>query len=109
MGPHYSGCVWDLPIAEKLQRHRKNFNQALCTERIRGRKATWGKAGAPYRKYFSVLFDTPTGATIVCTFGAVLIVMFFVHLLFFHGRNAHTLEGATAAASPRERMLQEKG
>ena len=30
--------------------------------------------------------DTPTGATIVCTFGAVLILMFLVHLLFFHGR-----------------------
>jgi hypothetical protein len=30
--------------------------------------------------YFSVLLDTPTGATIVCTFGAVLIVMFFVYL-----------------------------
>ena len=25
--------------------------------------------------YFSVLFDLPTGATIVCTFGLVLIVM----------------------------------
>jgi zinc/manganese transport system permease protein len=25
--------------------------------------------------YFSVLFDLPTGATIVCTFGLVLVVM----------------------------------
>ncbi len=25
--------------------------------------------------YFSVLFDLPTGATIVCTFGLALIVM----------------------------------
>src|SRR5262249_38879418 len=25
--------------------------------------------------WFSVMFDTPTGATIVCTFGAVLICM----------------------------------
>jgi zinc/manganese transport system permease protein len=25
--------------------------------------------------YFSVLFDFPTGATIVCTFGLVLVVM----------------------------------
>src|ERR1700681_362148 len=31
--------------------------------------------------YFSVLFDLPTGAAIVCTFGAVLIIMFFAHLL----------------------------
>src|SRR5881296_4340774 len=29
--------------------------------------------------YFSVALDLPTGATIVCTFGAVLIAMFFVH------------------------------
>src|SRR5260370_31060298 len=32
--------------------------------------------------YFSVLLDLPTGAAIVCTFGAVLIIMFFVHSLF---------------------------
>jgi zinc/manganese transport system permease protein len=25
--------------------------------------------------YFSVIFDLPTGATIVCTFGLVLVVM----------------------------------
>src|ERR687884_1728760 len=30
--------------------------------------------------YFSVLLDAPTGATIVCTFGAVLILMFLIHL-----------------------------
>src|SRR6195256_2932910 len=43
--------------------------------------------------YFSVLLDLPTGATIVCTFGGVLILMFFVHLIFFHDR-ARSLEGA---------------
>ncbi len=32
--------------------------------------------------YFSVLFDLPTGATIVCTFGLVLIVMAAVRPLF---------------------------
>jgi ABC-type Mn2+/Zn2+ transport system permease subunit len=32
--------------------------------------------------YFSVLLDLPTGATIVCTFGAVLIVMHCIHLAF---------------------------
>src|SRR5712675_3157258 len=42
--------------------------------------------------YFSVLLDLPTGAAIVCTFGAVLIVMFFVHLLFFHGRKPNVQE-----------------
>jgi len=47
--------------------------------------------------YFSVTFDMPTGAMIVCTFGAVLVVMFIVHLLFFHGPKAHELEGAESA------------
>ena len=33
--------------------------------------------------YFSVYFDLPTGATIVCTFGAALIGMAIVRSLFF--------------------------
>jgi zinc/manganese transport system permease protein len=56
--------------------------------------------------YFSVLLDLPTGATIVCTFGAVLILMFFIHLTFFHGRRARILEGASSVEKPRERVLQ---
>ena len=55
--------------------------------------------------YFSVLLDLPTGATIVCTFGAVLVCMFFVHLIFFHGSKAHPLEGAAAVENPKERVL----
>jgi zinc/manganese transport system permease protein len=55
--------------------------------------------------YFSVLLDLPTGATIVCTFGGVLILMFFVHLIFFHGGRARVLEGASSAEKPRERVL----
>src|SRR5262249_30882439 len=51
--------------------------------------------------YFSVLLDLPTGATIVCTFGAVLIAMFFVHLVFFHGRDAHALAGAASVPNPK--------
>src|SRR5256714_1462292 len=58
--------------------------------------------------YFSVLLDLPTGATIVCTFGGVLILMFFVHLLFFHGKQARALAGAGSVENPRERILQEK-
>jgi zinc/manganese transport system permease protein len=50
--------------------------------------------------YFSVLLDMPTGATIVCTFGAVLVLMFLVHLVFFHGRSAHALEGASSVEKP---------
>jgi len=55
--------------------------------------------------YFSVLLDLPTGATIVCTFGGVLILMFFIHLIFFHGRRAQALEGASSVEKPRERVL----
>jgi zinc/manganese transport system permease protein len=36
--------------------------------------------------YFSVFFDTPTGATIVCTFGAVLVCMAIVKSVFFRVR-----------------------
>jgi zinc/manganese transport system permease protein len=58
--------------------------------------------------YFSVLLDLPTGATIVCTFGAVLVAMFFVHLLFFHGKQVHALAGADSVENPAEGMVQEK-
>jgi zinc/manganese transport system permease protein len=54
--------------------------------------------------YFSVLLDLPTGATIVCTFGGVLILMFFVHLIFFHGGRARALAGASSVEKPRERV-----
>src|SRR5258707_4332358 len=59
----------------------------LFAERIGRRLAigwTMGTLVSGLGVYFSVLLDTPTGATIVCTFGAALIVMFFVHLFFFH-------------------------
>jgi len=54
---------------------------------------------------FSVWLDLPTGATIVCTFGAVLVVMFLTHLIFFHGSKAHALEGATSVANPKESLV----
>ena len=41
--------------------------------------------------YFSVLLDLPTGATIVCTFGAVLVVMFFIHLIFLRAQQRRPL------------------
>jgi hypothetical protein len=56
--------------------------------------------------YFSVVLDLPTGATIVCTFGAVLVAMFLVHLLFFHGREARVLAGASSLPNPKEQVLQ---
>ena len=56
--------------------------------------------------YFSVLLDLPTGATIVCTFGVVLILMFLIHVIFFHRRHAHELHGATSVEIPNARSLQ---
>ena len=47
--------------------------------------------------YFSVWLDLPTGATIVCTFGAVLPLVFLLHVLFFHGPRARPLKGARSA------------
>ena len=58
--------------------------------------------------YFSVLLDLPTGATIVCTFGGVLILMFFIHLFFFHGRKAHDLHGAASQEQVAQPVLQER-
>ena len=52
--------------------------------------------------YFSVLLDLPTGATIVCTFGAVLIVMFLIHLFFSRGNKARLLDEASSGERARE-------
>jgi len=81
----------------------------LFADRVGRRLAigwTMGTLVSALGVYFSVELDLPTGATIVCTFGAVLVVMFLIHLLFFHGRSAHPLEGAASVESPNERVLQ---
>jgi ABC-type Mn2+/Zn2+ transport system permease subunit len=36
--------------------------------------------------YLSVLLDLPTGATIVCTFGAILLLMFLLRQILPWGR-----------------------
>ena len=80
----------------------------LFADRVGPRLAigwTMGTLVSALGVYFSVSLDTPTGATIVCTFGAVLILMFLVHLLFFHGQKAHVLEGASSAEGAREPAL----
>src|SRR5947199_3841780 len=46
--------------------------------------------------YFSVFFDLPTGATIVCTFGAVLVCMAIAKTLFFKVRQAQTKQAELA-------------
>jgi zinc/manganese transport system permease protein len=53
---------------------------------------------------FSVLLDLPTGATIVATFGGVLVVMFLIHLAYYHGGRAGTLKGASSLERPQERL-----
>ncbi len=55
----------------------------LFAEKIGTRLAigwTMGTIVSALGVYLSVLLDLPTGATIVCTFGAVLVCMFFVHM-----------------------------
>lgn len=55
----------------------------LFAERIGTRLAigwTMGTIVSALGVYLSVLLDLPTGATIVCTFGAVLVCMFFAHM-----------------------------
>src|SRR6202048_2786576 len=72
----------------------------LFADRIGPRLAigwTMGTLVSALGVYLSVLLDTPTGATIVVTFGGVLIVMFFFHLFLHHGREPRQLEGATSS------------
>ncbi len=81
----------------------------LFAERVGRRLAigwTMGTLVSALGVYFSVLWDLPTGATIVCTFGAVLVAMFLIHIIFFHGRVAPLLEGAAVAGKSEERILQ---
>jgi zinc/manganese transport system permease protein len=71
----------------------------LFADRVGRRLAigwTMGTLVSALGVYFSVLMDLPTGAAIVCTFGAVLIVMFFIHLFFFHGHKSPAPEGASS-------------
>ena len=79
----------------------------LFADRVGRRLAigwTMGTLVSALGVYFSVLLDLPTGATIVCTFGAVLVTMFLSHLLIFHGRRAQALAGETSAKNPKERV-----
>jgi zinc/manganese transport system permease protein len=61
----------------------------LFADRIGTRLAigwTMGTLVSALGCYFSVYFDLPTGATIVCTFGAVLVCMALVKTFFFKVR-----------------------
>src|SRR5947209_5943472 len=72
----------------------------LFADRIGSRLAigwTMGTLVSALGCYLSVQLDTPTGATIVVTFGGILVLMFFVHLILHRGRSARELEGAASA------------
>jgi zinc/manganese transport system permease protein len=61
----------------------------LFADRIGPRLAigwTMGTLVSALGVYLSVVLDLPTGATIVCTFGGVLVLMFAFHLILYHGR-----------------------
>src|ERR1700720_4885087 len=65
----------------------------LFADRIGPRLAigwTMGTLVSALGCYFSVYFDLPTGATIVCTFGAVLICMAIAKAFFFNVRESDT-------------------
>ena len=69
----------------------------LFADRIGPRLAlgwTMGTLVSALGVYLSVVLDLPTGATIVCTFGAVLVLMFVAHFLLFHGRKSPSEQGA---------------
>src|SRR6267154_1716905 len=72
----------------------------LFADRIGTRLAigwTMGTLVSALGCYLSVQMDTPTGATIVVTFGGILVLMFFLHLIVHHGRSSRELEGAASA------------
>ena len=63
----------------------------LFADRIGTRLAigwTMGTLVSALGCYLSVWIDLPTGATIVCTFGAVLIVMVLLRTTYFHYKNS---------------------
>ena len=79
----------------------------LFADRIGPRLAigwTMGTLVSALGCYLSVQLDTPTGATIVVTFGGVLVLMFLLHLLVHHGRGTE-LAGTPAA----QRELSQEG
>jgi zinc/manganese transport system permease protein len=79
----------------------------LFADRIGRRLAigwTMGTLVSALGIWFSVQFDLPTGATIVATFGATMIVMFCIHLLYFQGSRAQLLRGASSVGRPQEKV-----
>jgi zinc/manganese transport system permease protein len=79
----------------------------LFADRIGRRLAigwTMGTLVSALGCYLSVAWDFPTGATIVCTFGGVLVLMFLVYVLLSRrGGAPEPTSEATAAMAGRDR------
>jgi len=74
----------------------------LFADRIGPRLAigwTMGTLVSALGVYLSVVLDLPTGATIVCTFGGILVLMFIVHLIIYHWKKPEEAAEAATAVS----------
>ena len=74
----------------------------LFADRVGRRLAigwTMGTLVSALGVYFSVQLDLPTGATIVCTFGGVLALMFLAHYFVFRRRRAEEAQPAYSRAA----------
>ena len=72
----------------------------LFADRICPRLAigwTMGTLVSALGVYLSVVLDLPTGATIVCTFGGILVLMFVVHLIIYHYKRPNEASDAATA------------
>jgi zinc/manganese transport system permease protein len=75
----------------------------LFADRIGPRLAigwTMGTLVSALGVFLSVQMDLPTGATIVCTFGGVLLVMFIIHVLIYHRKAADPSATTAEAVQP---------
>ena len=84
----------------------------LFADRIGPRLAigwTMGTLVSALGCYLSVALDLPTGATIVCTFGGVLLLMFLLHVALYHGQAARELAGARSGMARDVRMKSTRG
>lgn len=84
----------------------------LFADRIGPRLAigwTMGTLVSALGCYLSVALDLPTGATIVCTFGGVLLLMFLVHVALYHGQAARELAGARSGMARDARVKPAQG
>jgi zinc/manganese transport system permease protein len=82
----------------------------LLADRIGPRLAigwTMGTLVSALGVYLSVILDLPTGATIVCTFGGALAIMFILHLIIYHRPSGTDLRGAETLAGTVQSQTKE--